>query len=160
MDIRRAFVTTPQREKLGNAMIDSFNPPNVWAPFGAFSMGVVQGKGQIVHLKGQVALDPEGQVVGRQDMNAQVRQVLQNIERVLDHVGGTTGDIISLTQFVTDIEAFMAAGEVRRQFFQPPFPVTTTVEVSRLYDAALMVEITAVAEIPLERFRHPAAATA
>lgn len=141
-------------------MIDSFNPPHVWAPFGAFSMGVVQGQGQIVHLKGQVALDAEGQIVGREDMSAQVRQVLQNIERVLEHVGGTIGDIISLTQFVTDIEAFMTAGEVRRQFFQPPFPVTTTVEVSRLYDPSLMVEITAVAEIPLERFRRPAAATA
>ena len=41
-------------------MINSFNPPDVWQPFGAFSMGVVQGDGQVVHLKGQVALDPAG----------------------------------------------------------------------------------------------------
>jgi len=33
-------------------MIDSFNPQSVWKPFGAFSMGVIQGEGQIVYLKG------------------------------------------------------------------------------------------------------------
>ena len=137
-------------------MIDSFNPPDVWAPFGTFSMGVVQGDGQIVYLKGQVALDAKGEIVGRNDMPAQVRQVLENLQRVLAHVGGTTADIVSLTQFVTNIEAFMAAGAVRKQFFDAPYPVTTTVEVSRLYDPALMVEINAIAEIPRERFRRPA----
>lgn len=136
-------------------MIDSFNPPDVWPPFGAFSMGVVQGEGQVVYLKGQVALDRDGQIVGKGDMKAQVRKTLENIQAVLSHVGGDMGDIVSLTQYVTDIEAFMRAGEVRRQFFAPPFPVTTTVEVSRLYDADLLVEITAIAEIPKDRFRRP-----
>ncbi len=137
-------------------MIDTFNPPDVWAPFGTFSMGVVQGEGQIVYLKGQVALDVEGQIVGRGSMAAQVQQVLENLQKVLDHVGGTMGDIVSLTQFVTDIEAFMAAGAVRQRFFEAPFPVTTTIEVARLYDPDLLVEITAIAEIPRERFRRPA----
>ena len=136
-------------------MAQSFNPPNVWAPFGAFSMGVVQGEGQVVYLKGQVALDPQGEIVGVGDMNLQVRTVLNNIQSVLDHVGGRMSDIISLTQYVTDIEAFMAAGAVRSDFFQPPFPVTTTVEVARLYDPNLLVEITAIAEIPKERFVQP-----
>lgn len=139
-------------------MIDSFNPPGVWSPFGTFSMGVVQGHGQIVYLKGQVALDQDGNTVGKGDMKAQVRKTLENIQAVLAHVGGEMADIVSLTQYVTDIEAFMAAGDVRRQFFAPPFPVTTTVEVSRLYDADLLVEITAIAEIPKERFQRPAGA--
>lgn len=137
-------------------MIDSFNPPDVWSPFGAFSMGVVQGEGRTVYLKGQVALDREGRVVGKGDMKAQVAKTLENIQAVLTHVGGEMGDIVSLTQYVTDIEAFMAAGEVRRKYFSAPFPVTTTIEVSRLYDIDLMVEITAIAEIPKARFRHPA----
>lgn len=136
-------------------MIDSFNPPDVWAPFGAFSLGVVQGDGQVVYLKGQVALDAEGQIVGRDDMPAQLRQVLENLQKVLAHVGGTLGDIVALNQFVTDIEAFMAAGAVRKQFFTAPYPVTTTIEVSRLYDPALLVEINAIAEIPRDRFRRP-----
>jgi enamine deaminase RidA (YjgF/YER057c/UK114 family) len=134
-------------------MAVAFNPPDVWAPFGAFSMGVVQGDGRIVHLKGQVALDRSGKLVGKGDMRAQTRQVLENIRAVLSSIGGEMGDIISLTHHVTDIEAFMATGDIRREFFAPPYPVTTTVEVSRLYDPDLVVEITAVAEIPRERYR-------
>jgi 2-iminobutanoate/2-iminopropanoate deaminase len=133
----------------------AFNPPGVWPPFGAFSMGVVLGDGRVVHLKGQVALDREGSVVGANDMRAQVQQVLANIEAVLAHVGGTMGDIVSLTQYVTDIRAFMEAGDIRWQYFAEPFPVTTTIEVAALYDPRLMVEITAIAEIPTDRFRNP-----
>jgi len=136
-------------------MAQMFNPPDIWSPFGAFSMGVVQGNGQIVYLKGQVALNQNGQVVGRHDMKAQVRKVLENIQTVLDYIGGRMGDIVSLTQYVTDIDAFLGSGTVRQEFFSPPFPVTTTVEVSRLYDPDLLVEITAIAEIPKDRFRRP-----
>ena len=136
-------------------MIDSFNPPGVWSPFGAFSMGVVQGDGQVVYLKGQVSLDHDGQIIGNGDMQAQVQKTLENIQAVLDHIGGTMGDIVSLTQYVTDIKQFMGAGEVRRQFFAEPYPITTTVQVSSLYDPDLMVEITVIAEIPRDRFKRP-----
>jgi 2-iminobutanoate/2-iminopropanoate deaminase len=54
-------------------MVDGFNPKGVWAPFGAFSMGVIQGAGQVVYLKGQVALDRAGEMVGKSDMQAQTR---------------------------------------------------------------------------------------
>jgi 2-iminobutanoate/2-iminopropanoate deaminase len=137
-------------------MVDSFNPKGVWAPFGAFSMGVLQGAGQVVHLKGQVALDKDGRVVGKGDMQAQTRQVLANIQSVLASIGGRMQDIVSLTQHVTDIEEFMKTGSLRREFFAEPFPVTTTVQVVRLYNPELLVEITAIAEIPRERFTRPA----
>lgn len=137
-------------------MIDSFNPPSVWRPFGAFSMGVIQGAGQVVYLKGQVALDKDGRVVGKGDMSAQTRKTLENVQAVLAAVGGVMGDVFSLTHFVTDIEQFMKTGDVRREFFSQPFPVTTTVQVVRLYDPDLLVEITAMAEIPRGRFKRPA----
>jgi 2-iminobutanoate/2-iminopropanoate deaminase len=136
-------------------MVDSFNPQSVWRPFGAFSMGVIQGEGQIVYLKGQVALDKEGSVVGKDDMCAQTRKTLENIQTVLATVGGVMGDIFSLTHFVTDIEQFMKTGDIRREFFDEPYPVTTTVQIVRLYDPNLLVEITAMAEIPRERFKRP-----
>ncbi len=138
-------------------MIDSFNPAEVWSPFGAFSMAVIQGDGQVIHLKGQVSLDKNGRVVGAGDMRAQVRQTLENIRSVLESVGGQMGDIVSLTHYATDIEKFMQAGDVRKAFFAEPYPVTTTVEVARLYRPDLMIEIAAIAEIPRERFRRPAA---
>jgi enamine deaminase RidA (YjgF/YER057c/UK114 family) len=137
-------------------MIDSFNPPDVWAPFGAFSMGVIQGDGQIVYLKGQVSLNKAGEVVGKGDMQAQTRQTLENIQTVLRSAGGEMGDVVALTQHVTDIKKFMETGAIRREFFAAPFPVTTTVQVVALYHPDLMVEITAIAEIPRARFRRPA----
>lgn len=136
-------------------MVDAVNPPGVWPPFGAFSMAVIQGDGQVVHLKGQVALDQSGQVVGPGDMRAQVRQALDNIALVLSSMGGRMGDVVSLVHYATDIERFMAAGDIRRAFFVEPYPVTTTVQVSRLYHPDLLIEIAAVAEIPRDRFRRP-----
>jgi 2-iminobutanoate/2-iminopropanoate deaminase len=136
-------------------MVDGFNPPNVWAPFGAFSMGVIQADGQIVYLKGQVALDREGQVVGKGDMRAQVRKALENIQAVLSSIGGTTRDVTTLTHYVTDIEEFMRTADIRQEYFAEPYPVTTTVQVVRLYRTELVVEITATAEIPRNRFKRP-----
>jgi 2-iminobutanoate/2-iminopropanoate deaminase len=137
-------------------VLDAFNPITVWRPFGPFSMVVLQGEGQIVHLKGQVALDRDGRIVGKGDMRAQTRQVLQNMGAVLASVGGEMRDVISLTHYVTDIAAFADAGGVRREFFAEPFPVTTTVQVAALYNPDLLVEIAAIAEVPRERFKRPA----
>lgn len=136
-------------------MVDAFNPPDLWQPFGPFSQIAVQGDGRIVHLKGQVALDRDGRMVGAGDMRAQLQQVLENIRIALASVGGEIGDILSLTNYVTDMDAFLAAGDIRRAFFALPYPVTTTVEVSRLYDRALLVEVSVIAEIPAMRFRRP-----
>jgi 2-iminobutanoate/2-iminopropanoate deaminase len=136
-------------------MVDAVDPSEIWPPFGAFSMAVIQGDGQIVHLKGQVSLDHKGQIVGAGDMRAQVRKVLENIQTVLASMGGQMGDVVSLVHYANDIEAFMQTGDIRGQFFAAPFPVTTTVEVGRLYHPDLLIEITAVAEIPRARFHRP-----
>ena len=97
-------------------MIDAVNPTGVWAPFGAFSMAVIQGNGQVVHLKGQVSLDERGQPVGVNDMRAQVRRVLCNIRDVLASMGGKMSDVISLVHYTTDIEQFMATGDIRARW--------------------------------------------
>jgi 2-iminobutanoate/2-iminopropanoate deaminase len=136
-------------------VIEVFNPPTVWQPFGAFSMAAVEGDGRIVHLKGQVALDRDGRIVGKGDVRAQTRQVLENIRDVLAAMGGRMEDVLSLTHYVTDIQAFAGAGDIRREFFREPYPVTTTVQVAALYHPDLVIEITAIAEIPRKRFRSP-----
>ena len=136
-------------------MIDALNPATVWQPFGAFSIAAIQGDGRIVHLKGQVALDRDGRIVGEGDMRVQTRQVLQNIGDVLAALGGRMEDVLSLTHYVTDIGAFAGVGDIRREFFCPPYPVTTTVQVAGLYNPALVLEISAIAEIPRDRFRRP-----
>lgn len=135
--------------------INSFNPDGVWKPFGAFSIAVVQGVGKVVHLKGQVSLDEKGNVIGEGNIEIQVEKTLENIERVLSSFGGLMEDIYTLTHHVTNIDDFMSTGHIRTRYFKPPYPVTTTVEVSRLYNPALLVEITGSAEIPLSRFKEP-----
>jgi 2-iminobutanoate/2-iminopropanoate deaminase len=137
-------------------LVDAVNPKAIWPPVGAFSMAVIQGEGQIVHLKGQVALDQAGQVVGAGDMRVQVRKVLENIRSVLSSMGGQMSDIVSLVHYSTDLEQFMATNDIREEFFAEPFPVTTTVQVDRLYHSDLLIEITAIAEIPRDRFHRPA----
>ncbi|MGB6487956.1 MAG: Rid family hydrolase [Steroidobacteraceae bacterium] len=136
-------------------MAKSYNPSTVWKPFGTFSMVKIHEGGQLAHLKGQVALDRDGQVVGKGDMRVQLRKTLENIKAVLASIGGEMSDIVSLTQYATDIEQFMAAGDIRREFFSEPYPVTTTVQVVRLYHPDLLIEISAIAEIPRSRFNVP-----
>lgn len=139
-------------------MAKSHNPPNIWSPFGAFSQAVILGEGRIVHLKGQVALDVSGCVIGEGDMAAQLKQVLQNMSDILSTMGGRMSDIVSLQQFTTDIQAFMQCGDIRAGFFKAPYPVTTTLEISSLYDPRLLIEITGIAEIPQDRFTSPESA--
>ncbi len=82
-------------------------------------------------------------------------KILENIQAVLAALSGEMGDILSLTQHTADIAAFMTSGDVRARYFKEPYPATTTVEVSALYHPDIMVEITAIAEIPRGRFVHP-----
>lgn len=136
-------------------MAHCYDPQSLWKPFGAFSQSVALSTGRVVYIKGQVSLGGNGELVGANDMEAQLTQVLMNIRGVLKPWGGKMSDIISLHQFTTDIQAFMRCGEVRSRFFNAPYPVTTTVEVSSLYDSRLLIEITGIAEIPLDRFVLP-----
>lgn len=85
-------------------------------------------------------------------MRIQVDQALSNIEVALRSVGGQMGDVTELFQHTTDIDVFMQTGDIRQKYLSEPYPVTTTVEVVRLYYPELVVEITASAEIPLDRY--------
>ena len=89
-------------------------------------------------------------------MRAQMRKVLENIRTVLASMGGTMADVVSLVHYAVNIESFMGTGDIRTEFFSPPFPVTTTVQVARLYHPDLVIEVTAMAEIPRQRFHRPA----
>jgi 2-iminobutanoate/2-iminopropanoate deaminase len=104
-----------------------------------------------------VSLDRRGQVVGQNDIRAQVRKVLENVRDVLAAMGGQMTDVLSVVHYATDIDAFMSTGDIRKEFFAAPYPVTTTVQVERLYRPELMIEIAAIAEIPRSRFRRPQA---
>ena len=74
-------------------MANAFNAPGVVKPFGIFSGAAWQPEGKVLHISGQVSQDVDGNIVGVDDITAQTQQVLGNISKVLDAVGGQMSDI-------------------------------------------------------------------
>jgi reactive intermediate/imine deaminase len=101
--------------------------------------------GNTVYVSGQVAKDPDGNVVGAGDMVAQTGQALENLKTVLEAAGASMGDVVKLTVFVTDITRLLDTHEIRTRYFPDPPPASTGVEVSALGFPELLVEIEAVA---------------
>jgi enamine deaminase RidA (YjgF/YER057c/UK114 family) len=108
-----------------------------------FSLGVVSS-GRILHTAGITARDPEGRVVGPGDMLAQVAQCFSNLQDIFDSVGGRFENVIKFTIFTTDIDRF--SNETRDMRF-PYFkgrPASTAVEVRKLIDPEMLVEVEAI----------------
>ncbi|MFH0813177.1 MAG: RidA family protein [Pseudomonadota bacterium] len=101
--------------------------------------------GNTIYLSGQVAFDPDGNVVGKGDMKAQTRQAWENIKAVLEAAGASLNDVVKITQFITDMSRFMETQEVRKEYFTDPAPASTTVEVKSLAFPDLLIEIEVVA---------------
>lgn len=91
----------------------------------------------------------DGNTVGIGDIQAQTRQVLENIRRVLVSVGGNMSDIAKVTVFVTDMSTLPEIHKVRSEFFDPPYPASSLVEVNGLVKPEFMIEIEAIAVIPV-----------
>src|SRR4029453_16660029 len=136
-------------------MVDAFNRPGRWQPFGPFSPIAAPGAGRILHLKGQVALDRDGHIVGAGDMRAQLHQVLENIRAALASVGGEMRDILSMTNYVTDMDAFPAAADIRRAFLAALYRVTTPGGARGLSAAGCLGKSRPPARTPPGRFRRP-----
>ena len=128
-------------------MADAFNAPGVVKPFGAFSSAAWQLPGRVLHVSGCVAQDENGETVGRNSMEAQTRQVLENIRTVLAHAGATMDDVVKVTVLVTDVSEVATIHEVRREFFNEPYPASTLVQVAQLIDPEWLIEIEAVAVV-------------
>jgi 2-iminobutanoate/2-iminopropanoate deaminase len=104
----------------------------------------VEGR-RMVFIAGQLARDRDGNVVGKGDMRAQIRQVGENLKTALAAAGATLNDLVKTTTFVTDIDEFFRHADVRMEYFGPALPTSTTVEVRRLAHPDLLVEIEAIA---------------
>jgi 2-iminobutanoate/2-iminopropanoate deaminase len=114
---------------------------------GAFSSGVEAPAGRTIYVSGQVSLDAEGNVVGEGDIKLQTQTVLEHAKTVVEEAGGTMDDIVKVTVFIKDMRLYDEIHEVRRRYFQEPYPASSMVEVSALIDPRLLIEIEAVAVI-------------
>ena len=119
-------------------------------PVGVFSQAVkVPAAGHLVFVSGLVPRPPEGGTVGRGDVRAPTRYVLESLRAILAEAGGTLEDVVKVTVFIRNMERdFKAMHEVRAEFFPKNPPASSMLEVPRLVDPDHLIEIEAVAVVP------------
>ena len=104
--------------------------------------------GNTVYIAGQVSAGPDGNVVGKDDPEAQARQVWRNIEAAVKSVGGTLQNVVKTTTYVTNIDHAAAVRKVREELYQSSNPPTSTLlVVAGLASRDYLMEIEAVAVV-------------
>jgi len=116
------------------------------AAIGPYCQAVVVG--EWVYCSGQLALDPdEGQMVGGGDVAAETRQVLKNLDAVLEKAGASRGDVVKATVYLADMEEFSKMNQIYAAFFEGRVPpARATVQVAALPKGA-RVEIDFIARV-------------
>jgi 2-iminobutanoate/2-iminopropanoate deaminase len=100
-----------------------------------------------IYVSGQLARDRAGNLVGKGDMRAQLRQVGENVKAALEAAGASLSDLVKTTTFVTDIGEYFKHIDVRMEYFGAALPTSTTVEVRQLAHPDFLVEVEAVAVV-------------
>ena len=104
--------------------------------------------GQMVVISGQVPLDEHGQLVGRDDAEAQARQVLTNLSTALAAAGTDLDHVVKITMFLTDLADLEACRRVRNEFISPDRPpASSAVIVSGLVNPEFRIEVEALAAV-------------
>ena len=103
--------------------------------------------GSRIYVTGTTATDEAGEVVGVGDAYAQAVQTIRNIEAALRRLGAGLEHVVRTRMFVTDISRWEEYGRAHGELFREIMPATTMVEVARLIDERMLIEIEADAEL-------------
>lgn len=126
------------------------NPP-AWKKPRGYSNLVKTTGGTVLFAAGQGASDAQGNLVGEGDICRQYEQILANIQEVMAAGGAKMTDIVRLTIYCTDRDAFLArgreCGQIYKKYFGDYYPASTLVEIKRLFFDGMLLEIEATAVI-------------
>jgi len=103
--------------------------------------------GDLVFVSGTVAWGPDGKLVGKGDVYAQARQTLANIEGYLREAGASLKDVVRTRIYLTDIGRWQEVARAHREAFGDVRPASSLLEISRLAEPEMLVEIEAVAVV-------------
>jgi len=118
-------------------------------PSGHFSQAVeIEAKGRLVFISGMTSRRADGTIAGLGDIEAQTRQVCENLKAAVEAAGGTMDDICRVDVYVRNMEHFEKIHKVRREYFKSPPPASTMVEVTKMTSPDYLIEINAIAVIP------------
>lgn len=129
-------------------MKTSIQPKKLTDPRPRYSHGILVKPGRFLFIAGQTARDGKGNIVGIGDIEAQARQVLENIKAVLEEAGGTFDHIVKTTTYLTDIRYVEGLNKVRREYFKNSPPTGTLLVISGLAQKEFLLEIEALAVLP------------
>jgi enamine deaminase RidA (YjgF/YER057c/UK114 family) len=107
--------------------------------------------GNEVHVSGTTATDEDGELVGEGDPYEQTAQALRNVERALAEAGAGVEDVVRTRLYVTDVADWEVIGRAHAEVFDEVRPATSMVQVERLVDPGMLVEVEAVARLAREK---------
>ena len=118
-------------------------------PSGVFSHAtMIEAKGRLVFISGMTARRADGTIAGIGDIEAQTRQVRENIKAAVESAGGTMDDICRVDVYIRNMEQFAGIHKVRAEYFKEPLPASTMVEIVKMTHPDYLIEINAIAVIP------------
>lgn len=125
------------------------NPISIHPPVGAYSHTITVTDMTLVFIAGQVAVDIEGNLVGKGDLGAQTEQVFKNLNAALEAVGATFDNLVKITFYIVNYKRSYRAAllEVYQRYSPENPPTSTLVGVQSLASEDFLIEIEAVAAI-------------
>lgn len=112
-----------------------------------YSHVVITDRRRLVFISGQLSKDAQGNIVGKGDIRAQIRQVGENLRLALAAAGATLDDVVKSNTYVTDYELYVANADLRDEILGATLPTSTTVEIKRLSHPDCLIEIDAIAAL-------------